>query len=114
MHSTHANEFGNRDHPNLRVERDVRWAGSCATFGPHDLLVVDATTAAASSCAVCGEAVMAGGGIAALYRGRMLRFRCEACLRRFASDPDRYLGGAGRPCCPDEDAVESPASEWCV
>ena len=76
-----------------------------------------------ASCATCGQPVAPGEGIAALFHGRMLRFRCAGCLSRFAMDPDHYLEEGPAACCDGDAAHEaSPASvasavtssEWAI
>ena len=72
------------------------------------------------SCA-CGQPVAPGEGIAALFRGRTLRFRCPGCLTRFAMDPDHFLEEGPAACCDGDAAHEepsasvapkAPSSEW--
>ena len=62
-----------------------------------------------------------GEGIAALFRGRTLRFRCPGCLTRFAMDPDHFLEEGPAACCDGDAAHEessaaaapdAPSSEW--
>jgi hypothetical protein len=88
-----------------------------------DIVIRSAADLTGASCATCGQPVRPGEGIAALFRGRMLRFRCPGCLTRFAMDPDHYLEEGPAACC-DGDAAHdaSPASlsagvtssEWAI
>jgi len=75
------------------------------------LEVVDSRYRGAARCAVCGNQVDAGEGVTAIYRGRVLRFKCQGCVTRFERDPERFLGAPEPTCCGREEA-ESPASEW--
>jgi hypothetical protein len=86
-----------------------------------EIVIRSAEDLPGASCATCGQPVAPGEGIAALFRGRTLRFRCPGCLTRFAMDPDHYLEEGPAACC-DGDAgheqpsapvpPEQPSSEW--
>ncbi len=68
-----------------------------------DLVIVDSAGQPATTCVVCGQAVEAGAGVTARYRGRTLRFKCPGCLPRFEADPERYLAGETAECCDGAD-----------
>lgn len=77
----------------------------------NDIQVIDSRYQPAANCIVCGNEIAAGGGVTARYMGSLVRFKCERCLIRFASNPETYLAGHASTCCHDHAA--SPASEWC-
>lgn len=77
----------------------------------NDIQLNDSLYQPSASCLVCGSEIAAGEGVTALYRGSVVRFKCERCLARFASNPEVYLAGHSATCCQDHAA--SPASEWC-
>ena len=52
-----------------------------------DLRVLDSRLEPAASCIVCGALIDAGNGLTALYAGQIVRFKCAACLDRFAREP---------------------------
>ena len=74
-----------------------------------EIVIRSAADLPGASCATCGQLVAPGEGIAAQFRGRMLRFRCHGCLARFAMDPDHYLEEGPAACC-DGDAAHERAS----
>jgi hypothetical protein len=86
-----------------------------------EIVIRSAADLPGASCATCGQPVASGEGIAAVFRGRTLRFRCPGCLTRFAMDPDHYLEEGPAGCCdgdaaheeaPASAAAEAPSSEW--
>jgi hypothetical protein len=79
----------------------------------EDLVLIDSSLQQAGTCAVCGKSVGEGEGITALYRGRLLRFRCSGCLASFRRGPERYAA-ARDYCCSTGTCEESPASEWAL
>ncbi|HEX7431247.1 MAG TPA: hypothetical protein VF293_03550 [Candidatus Limnocylindrales bacterium] len=79
----------------------------------EDLVLIDSSLQQAGTCAVCGKSVGEREGITALYRGRILRFRCSGGVARFRRDPEIYLGKTDE-CCPTGTCPQSPASEWVV
>lgn len=76
-----------------------------------ELVVLDSQSQPAAVCLVCGNGVAAGEGIAASYRGGILRFKCAGCYARFQAAPERFLAGEPDACC-NGDHAHSPASEW--
>ena len=74
-----------------------------------EIVIRSAAGLPGASCATCGQPVAPGEGIAALFRGRALRFRCPGCLSRFAMDPDHYLEEGPAACC-DGDAGHEETS----
>lgn len=85
------------------IERDLVDGGVIA--------VVSSRLEPAARCLVCGGEIEAGRGVTALFQGRYLRFRCEGCLARFATDPERFLAGHPAHCCETPDG-RSAMTEW--
>ena len=78
------------------------------------IVIRSSTLEAAAACIVCGD-ILAGASLTARYGEMSLRFKCEGCLADFQEDPDRFMPGPSRTCCPDEGYVDAPVSEWmCV
>ena len=86
-----------------------------------EIVIRSAADLPGASCVTCGQPVAPGEGIAGLFRGRTLRFRCPGCLTRFAMDPDHYLEEGPAACCDGDAAHEessaaaapdAPSSEW--
>ena len=75
-----------------------------------EVIVRGGSMDAAGTCVVCGEDVPAGSGFAARSSQREFRFKCANCLARFEADPWLYLANRARS--REEEAEESPASEW--
>jgi hypothetical protein len=79
----------------------------------EDLVLIDSRAQPAGACAACGQPIVAGEGLTALYGGRLLRFRCSGCLASFCRDPGRHVA-ADDYCCSPDTCHESPASEWII
>lgn len=78
---------------------------------PASIVIRNSTYESAARCMVCGNDILAGGGLTARYAERTLRFKCAGCLSRFEADPERYLAGHEAGCC-NEEHEQSPSSEW--
>ena len=76
-----------------------------------ELVVLDSANQTAAVCLVCGNDVVAGEGVTAVYRGRTLRFKCPGCFSRFEANPEPFLAGQTGGCCGGAHD-HSPATEW--
>lgn len=75
-----------------------------------ELIPVDTHLLPAARCAVCGDTVEPGHGLAVSRDGIVFRFKCAGCLERFSADPDRFLSEHPTGCCRERGS--GPASEW--